>query len=158
MKKAANWGGLYHFKPNVRCLLLAQSGYSDRTREWPIREADNYRHWREVAWSRLTQRWGNRPAGGGADRGRGGRGGSGIEGAAASCPRGSRSRNRVLESMQGPSATAAAPRSDPPVPVGASWMEKAIKSSFLMFAGYNTWANGRLYDRNLTFTVLREGN
>ena len=23
MKKAANWGGLYHFKPNVRCLLLA---------------------------------------------------------------------------------------------------------------------------------------
>jgi len=58
--------------------------------------------------------------------------------------------------MQGPSATAAAPRSDPPV--GASWMEKAIKSSFLMFAGYNTWANGRLYDRNLMFTVLREGN
>jgi hypothetical protein len=36
-------------------------------------------------------------------------------------------------------------------------MEKAIKSSFLMFAGYNTWANGRLYDRNLMFTVLREG-
>jgi len=23
MKKAANWGGLFHFKPNVRCLLLA---------------------------------------------------------------------------------------------------------------------------------------
>jgi hypothetical protein len=24
MKKAANWGGLYHFKPNVRCLLLCR--------------------------------------------------------------------------------------------------------------------------------------
>ena len=60
--------------------------------------------------------------------------------------------------MQGPSVTAAAPRSDPPVPVGASWMKKTMKSSYLMFPGYNTCANGRLYDRNLMFTVLREGN
>jgi hypothetical protein len=60
--------------------------------------------------------------------------------------------------MQGPSAAAAAPRSDPPKLVGFSWMEKTMKSSYLMFTGYNTWANGRLYDRSLMFTVLREGN
>jgi len=29
-----------------------------------------------------------------------------------------------------------------------------MKSSFLIFAGYNTWANGRLYDRNLMFTIF----
>jgi uncharacterized damage-inducible protein DinB len=33
-----------------------------------------------------------------------------------------------------------------------------MKSSYLMFAAYNPWANGRLYDRNQMFTVLREGN
>ncbi len=33
-----------------------------------------------------------------------------------------------------------------------------MKSSYLMFAGDNIWANGRLYDRNLMFTVQREGN
>ena len=53
---------------------------------------------------------------------------------------------------------AAAPRSDPPKPVGFSWIEKTMKSSYLMFPGYNTCANGRLYDRSLMFTVLREGN
>jgi len=53
---------------------------------------------------------------------------------------------------------AAAPRSDPPKPVGFSWIEKTMKSSYLMFTGYNAWANGRLYDRSLMFTVLREGN
>ena len=98
------------------------------------------------------------PTAGGAHRGRGNRGRGRIEGSAASCASGGRSRNRILESMQGPSATAAAPRSEPPVPIGASWMEKTMKSSYLMFTGYNTWANGRLYDRSLMFTVLREGN
>jgi hypothetical protein len=53
---------------------------------------------------------------------------------------------------------AAALRSDPPMPVGAGWMEKTLKSSYMMFTGYNAWANGRLYDRSLMFTVLREGN
>jgi hypothetical protein len=37
---------------------------------------------------------------------------------------------------------AAAPRSDPPKPVDFSWIEKTMKSSYLMFTGYNTGPMG----------------
>ena len=63
--------------------------------------------------------------------------------------------------MQDPSAAAAAPRSDPPVPVGASRCQLDGEGDEIQFPdvrGLHTWANGRLYDRNLMFTVLREGN
>ena len=34
--RAASVGGLFHFKPSLQCLLLAQSGHSNRADVCPI--------------------------------------------------------------------------------------------------------------------------